>query len=338
MDRQLAAALKDLGLTDTDAAIYVALLEHCGDGPVTAYKLAQDLGRDPANLTKALAAMVKRGAAVASGKRPRVYAPTPPREFIGGLVSHLQARQEQAVALLEQIGKPADAGHPHPLETRDDALAAARRLLAEAERTVLISAAPEWRAQLAAELARAADPQGAVVLARSTATGAVPGPWLRLAVDGRAALVALGRADGDALVHGHWSYNPAEAYLLHHDLGHAAVLEDVLELLHTGTAADTVRRRAEDQWALIARQVPWQKRWRELDLAPYTVVAPEAAEDLDPGAVAAAMAEVAAEFTPGLPGRELAAAAGEGAGGESGEDTDDDGGPLRFIFRRKRPG
>ena len=55
MDRELASALKDLGLTATEAAIYVALLEHCADGPISAYKLAQIMGRDPANLTKALA-------------------------------------------------------------------------------------------------------------------------------------------------------------------------------------------------------------------------------------------------------------------------------------------
>jgi len=336
MDRQLAAALADLGLTTTESAIYVALLQRCRKGPISAYKLAQDLGRDPANLTKALSAMAKRHAVVASGQRPRLYAPAPPREFLGSLVSHLQARQEQAVALLERIGTPPDDGRPHLLNTAEEALATARKLIGHASRLVLVSAAPEWLAGLQDDLSRAADDRGVVVLSRSAAAGPVPGPWLRLAVDGELSLSALGRPGGDALLHGYWSRNVGDAYLLHHDLGQSAVLDDLLELLEAGAASEVVRRRAAEQWALVGKQVPWKKRWQELDLKPYRPAEPPA-EDLDPEAVADAMAEVAAEFTPEVPGKPSgrAVAAAE-ADAPNAEDEDD--GPLRFIFRRKRKG
>lgn len=335
MDRQLAAALADLGLTTTESAIYVALLQRCRKGPISAYKLAQDLGRDPANLTKALSAMAKRHAVVASGQRPRLYAPAPPREFLGSLVSHLQARQEQAVALLERVGSPPDDGRPHLLNTAEEAVTTASKLIARATRLVLVSAAPEWLAGLQEALTRAADDQGVVVLSRSAAAGPVPGPWLRLAVDGELSLSALGSPDGDALLQGYWSRNVGDAYLLHHDLGQASVLDDLLELLDAGATSAVVRRRAAEQWALVGKQVPWKKRWQDLGLAPYQPAEPTA-EDLDPEAVADAMAEVAAEFTPEMPGKPARrAAAGDD---EDTDQADDDSSPLRFIFRRKRKG
>lgn len=330
MDRQLAAALADLGLTTTESAIYVALLQRCRKGPISAYKLAQDLGRDPANLTKALSAMTRRRAVVASGQRPRLYAPAPPREFLGSLVSHLQARQEQAITLLERFGTPPDDGRPHLLNTVDEALAVARELIGRASRLILISGAPEWLADLRDELRRAGDEQGVLILSRDTAAGPAPGPWLRMVVDGAVSLTALGRPDGEDLLLGSWSRNVGDAFLLQHDLGQAAVLDDLLELLDAGATSEAVRKRAAEQWALVGKQVPWKKRWQELGLTPYRPAEPPA-EDLDPDTVADAMAEIAAEFTPEMPGKPAAS-----RGGATAADEDDEGSPLRFIFRRKK--
>jgi sugar-specific transcriptional regulator TrmB len=370
MNRELAATLKDLGLSATDSAIYVALLEHAADGPITAYRLAQELGRDPANVTKAIGMMVKRGAVTASGKRPRLYAPVPPREFLGELVAGIEARREQAVAMLEQIGTAPPDGRPHVLEHRDEMFDRARLMLAAAERIVLVHAAREWLDELADDLARVADERGAIVLTRATVATAVPGPWLRLVVDGELSLDAVGRPQSDALLLGRWSRNPAEAYLAHRELGLEVVLDDVMELLHEGASGDMVRRRAEDQWALLQRQVRWKRRWREAGLAEYSP-APDGPDEIAPEEVAEAMAEVSAEFTPETPGQEsavggeeVAATADrsgrvEAAGADEGVDEvteagskvdadeprkaaaanaaePDDSGPLKFIFRRRR--
>ncbi|MBD3222935.1 hypothetical protein GF314_17030 [bacterium] len=367
MERELAAALNDLGLSSTEAAIYVALLEHASEGPISAYKLAQTLGRDPANMTKAIGMMVKRGAVTATGKRPRLYTPVPPRAFLGELTARVEARRDEAVAMLERLGPAPPDERPHELTSVPEAFERARLLLAAAERIVLVHAAPEWLDRLRDDLARAADDQGAVVLTRSPALDDAPGPWLRLAVDGAASLTAIGRPGGDALLHGQWSRNPAAAFVAHRELGLEVVLDDVLELLHEGAGADLVRRRADDQWALVQRQVRWKHRWKEAGLAAYTPATPAAAEagdaaaeagaravervEIDRDEIARAMAEVSAEletpgpeetvdedatpsedaFQPETPGQPLKAA--EAAAGES---ADDDGGPLKFIFRRKR--
>lgn len=44
--------LRQLGLTRTEAEVYLATLQQATGGPVSAYKVAQAMGRDPANLGK----------------------------------------------------------------------------------------------------------------------------------------------------------------------------------------------------------------------------------------------------------------------------------------------
>lgn len=368
MDRELVAALKDLGLSPTESSVYVALLEHCGDGPVSAYRLAQEMGRDPANMTKALASAVKRGAATVTGKRPRLYAPTAPQEFIDSLVAHLQGRRQQAIDLLETVGTPPpDDGRPHPLDEHDEALVVGRRLIGDAERVVLVNAAPEWLSLIQDDLDRAAADQGAMVIVRATELVTAPGPWLRLVVDGRLCLNVVSRLESDELLFGEWSTNPARAFLQHRELAQAAVLDDLVELLDSGAATAAVKRRADEQLPQLLASVPWKRRWQDAGLPPYTptppasespssttpsepLVAPSPApepivaaepalevdvqetEELDPATVAEAMAEVAAEFTPETPG-----ATEPDPDPAEDEDSDDDGGgPLRFIFRRRK--
>ena len=366
MDRELSSALTELGLTAIEAEIYVALLAQCHAGPVSAYRLAQDMGRDPANMTKTLGVMAKRGAVRASGQRPRLYVPVPPADFTGELVAHLQSRQRQALDLLEAIGTPAADESVRALETRAAALDVARRLLGEARRVVLMDASPDLLGDLAADLQRLVDSQGASVLVRCPAAMAVPGarvwvdpgadvlapgPWLRLVVDGRSQLEAVVHPDRRGmLLHGHWSRSPSRAYLAHRGLGAELSLADVRELLHEGASSDLVRRHAEDQVSLILRQVSWRQRWREAGLGDYLpdTVAPEIAPEtvdevveMDPTEVAEALAELATE-APAAP-RAMAAAGGstdafeaETPGRPVKSEDEDDAGPLKFIFRRRK--
>ena len=352
MDRELAVALKDLGLTATEASIYVALLEHCGDGPVSAYKLAQDMGRDPANMTKTLAAMVKRGAVHAGGKRPKLYAPVRPADFTGELVARIQARQRQAVALLDRIGQPAADESLRPLESRRAGLDRARSILESAGRIVLVDASADLLAEIAADLSSAASERGVTVLARSTdqvaapgvriwidpddgaLSGAAPGPWLRLTVDGHSCLEMTAHPeDPDLLLHGSWSRSPGQAFLAHRSLGSELILTDLLEMLRSGAGTDLVRRHAEDQATLILRQIAWRRQWREIGLPDY---APETA-DVDPDLVARTMAELDDEVAVFQPDPSPVAKTPV-AEEVTATDEDDGGGPLQFIFRRrKRP-
>jgi len=369
MDWELAADLKDLGLTATEAEIYLALLAAASTAPVSAYKLAQDMGRDPANMTKTLAAMTKRGAVRATAGKPRLYAPVPPADFTGQLIRRLQAKQRQVLRQLEEIGRPPDDEGPRRLESRADALAVARQLVSEARRIILVDGSPEWLTELGPDLSRAVSAQGATVLAKSPAplalagvrvwtdpaedarAGAAPGPWLRLAVDGRASLEALAvPPPADELLHGYWSRSPGRAFLAHRNLAAELILADVSELLRAGANAELVQRHAADQAALILRQVTWRQQWRDAGLpeyarSPETAPAGDEVAEVAPELVAQAMAELAAETTAGqsttaapptAAPAALAAAAGAGFQPETPGLDGTAASPLQFIFRKRR--
>ncbi len=342
MDRELAGALTDLGLSATEAQIYVALLRLGGSGPVSAYRLAQEMGRDPANLTKALAVMARRGAVRASGRRPRLFAAVAPEEFTGRLIARLQDRQQQALELLRDIGEPPPDQDLHALPTCREAFAVARRLIAGARRVVLCDGASELLGGLAEPLSAAATTQGAMVLvlcptaislpgARVRQAGglesrvnAAPGPWLRLAVDGHASLEMLAHpADRATLLHGHWSLRPAQAFLSHRNLASAWMLADLEEQLREGIAGESAWRRAADQASLLLHQLGWRQLWREAglpDWAPAGAPAGDAAAAPDPDAKAG---QPQAADQPGPP------AAAAAAAGEQPE-------PLQFVHRRRR--
>lgn len=312
MDRELVGTLTELGLSATEAEIYVAMVQQAASGPVSAYKLAQDMGRDPANMTKTLAAMARRGAVRTSGQKPRLYAPVAPEDFTGELIARLRARQQLAVARLRELGQAAPDESLRPLTSRREALETARSLLLQARRVVLADAASPLLDDLAEALAAAAR-QGATVLVRSDAPReiprvrvwldrggeAAPGPWLRLAIDGDGYLEAVAHpGGGDALLHGHWSRAATRAFFGHRALAAEVMLADTHELLAGGATAEMARARAAERAELLLRLVGWRERWDAAGLPPYE------------------------------PLQEMAAEAGASDG--------EGGGPLQFIFRRKR--
>ena len=364
MERELAGALCDLGLTAAEAEIYVALLECAATGPVSAYKLAQTMGRDPANLTKTLNAMCRREAVRATGERPRLYAPVAPAEFTGRLIATLQERQQQALELLQSIGQPPPDQELHPLDSRRKALLVARQLLAAARRAVLVDGAVVLLSALKAALSHAAEVQGAMVLARCpqpiTLPGvrvklaggleswsqAAPGPWLRLAVDGESCLEMLAHpTEKDKLLYGHWSCRPAQAFLAHRSLASELILADLHEMLQSGVAGALACRQAGDLAALLVHQIAWRQRWREAGLplfAPEAAAAAEApAEQPSPDSrpPASAVSSVALP-APAAGAQEAAAAANAAEDGAKAESltaaAGEQVGPLHFLFRRRK--
>ncbi|MBE0566003.1 MAG: hypothetical protein IH621_08610, partial [Krumholzibacteria bacterium] len=93
----LVQALRDLGLTLTEAEVYVATLEAAAEGPVSGYRVAQGLGRDPANLAKVMAALVRQGAVRVVQEKPRLYLPAAPDAFTEGVVRRFAERRSEAL-------------------------------------------------------------------------------------------------------------------------------------------------------------------------------------------------------------------------------------------------
>jgi len=215
-DTALVQALHDLGLTQTEADVYLGTLRATTGGPASGYRIARDIGRDPANLGKVMAALVRHGAVRVVQDRPRLYEPVDPAVFTAGIVDHLKMRREEVLAGLANLSPPASAV-PILLPDLESSLTQAHRLLESAHDTVFLQTDPDTASLLGPAL-RAAGERGCQVRILSAAPvkgcggelTIVPGPHgdeavsgLQLVVDEEAWLVGTGAADPDDAC-GYW--------------------------------------------------------------------------------------------------------------------------------------
>jgi hypothetical protein len=148
------AALRGLGLTANEAEVYLALLQTAAAGPASGYKVAQTLGKDPANLSKILLALVRQGAVRVVQQKPKLFLAVPAAEFTAELVSNLEARRQRAVTMLRGLKPQEPEHHPRALGRPAQALDHAGRLLSGCRTEALLWAEAPVQEQLGEPLAR----------------------------------------------------------------------------------------------------------------------------------------------------------------------------------------
>ena len=229
----LIQKLRQLGLTRTEAEVYVAVLQESGPGPVSGYKVAQAMGKDPANLGKTLAALEKHGAVRAIQDKPRLYLPVLPADFTNALVGRMKEVGESLVTQLEQFSRPQPTGLtlslPNNVQALDQAIALMRSCVSE----LLIFSSRDVIDYLGREFGELAsrgnskvrflglEPSG-IALAENTVISLPAGfsndgskPWLQMVVDRRAWLVAqFNRDANENLPCGWWGDDPAMASIM----------------------------------------------------------------------------------------------------------------------------
>lgn len=144
--------LQDLGLTATEAAVYCTALQSCAQEPVSSYKLARTMGRDPANVAKTLSSLVRLQAMTVVQDKPRLYLPTDPAEFTERVLSRLRHSGDEAVDLLRQFPISQPAGVTLALSGTEAVFDRARALLLSCERKAIVFGAKESLREVGAEL------------------------------------------------------------------------------------------------------------------------------------------------------------------------------------------
>ncbi len=248
-----------LGLTPLEAAAYAWLLAH---GPATGYRLAQALGKSMGSTYKTVAGLEHAGAVSTSDDGgTRLVRATPATEFAEARRATLE-RSLAALAAATGTGRAPDP-RVYTLHTRDQTLAKARALLAEATDFALVVATPALLPELAGDLERAAaravhvgikvfEPVGLAgvhVFHDHRGSGAVargPGQWLIVAVDGREHVQAVFSEDGREL---RLAFTTSEA-LMNWTLytGHGAnlLLAGVRQWLAEGASAEQIKARLSE--------------------------------------------------------------------------------------------
>jgi len=219
------------GFTETESAVYCALLR---GGPATGYRLAQAVGKAPANVYQALAVLAQRGAASVDESEAKTYRATPPSELLGALKTAFDAAHRDAEAALATIRPHGVDDRIYHLKTPNQVYERAEGMIADAREILLFDLFPGPLARLRAALLDAHGrgvrlagvvysptdvPFPVAVQSCSVVAERWPGQQVSVVADAREHLLALLSSDGLQVRHGVWSDSAYLACLQHSGLG-----------------------------------------------------------------------------------------------------------------------
>lgn len=145
--------LMETGLTDYEARAYVALLRK---SPLTAYEIAREAGIPTAKVYEVVTRMSDRGVFAVSGEGKRKsYVPLDTDEFLAGLRGRVQNTLTQIEGGLAGLSRRPEAPQVHNLKGYDHVMDKARRLIAGARRSALVSLWKEDMGRLHSEIRKA---------------------------------------------------------------------------------------------------------------------------------------------------------------------------------------
>lgn len=159
--RQLQV-LKDLGLSRAESEVYLACLQlaAAGAGLLSSYRVAQDMGRDPANVGKIVNTLTHLQAVRVVQEKPRLFLAVPPAEFTDHLLGRMRRRGAEAISLLDDFAAPEAEGVALALGSPEQVLARARILVAATAADLLVAGSPALVRELGADLERVAERPG----------------------------------------------------------------------------------------------------------------------------------------------------------------------------------
>lgn len=226
-------ALEELGFTELEARLYCELV---ASAPATGYRLAQAVGKAPANVYQALSSLEQKRAIVVDDGAAKSFRAVAPDELLADLSARFARQQRAAKAALARLHVPAPADKIFQLRQASQVLARARRMLAKARDIALFDLFPEPLRALTPDLTRAVArgvQVAGIVYSTDTPTEFLclpsqgqprtpanwPGSQLTLVTDAREFLVALLSSDLSQVRHGFWSDSVYLACLQHSGLG-----------------------------------------------------------------------------------------------------------------------
>ncbi len=224
--------LAALGFTEIEAAIYCELLR---GSAATGYRLAQAIGKAPANVYQALSGLAQRGAVMVDEGETRTYRATAPAELLRGLQRDFEAARAQALRALAGLESNVEDDRIYQLKTPTQVYERAGQMINGAREILLFDLFPQPLTQLTPLLSQAqargvtvaglcygAKPDATFHLSQPASGDFAferwPGLQLSVVADGREHLLALLSPDGLSVRHGVWSDSAYLACLQHSGL------------------------------------------------------------------------------------------------------------------------
>lgn len=305
MKERVKPLLSSVGFSALEADVYWALLQEPGS---SGYRLAQMVGKQAANIYKALDSLRTKGAVLADeSTRPTTYVVLPIREYMDAKRRDLENLQEQIEHELEDVASLPAHGGIFELTSVVQVYERCRELLRNAKTVVLLNLDAQPLEELRSELNAAAD-RGVRVLIKTraplpardmTETGSavsdrVPGgaQELAVAVDFKEYVQAFLKSDGSDVEEAIWVRHPLLAskigWLFQSDFTLTRVrvmvqagkeVKEIGREMHRLTRMVELQAPAEmlpHEWVLTDARKGIQKRRRALkaEAEPQPVAAP----------------------------------------------------------------
>lgn len=126
---------KELGFTEYEAKVYIALLDH---HPAGAYDISQRSSVPHSRVYDIARRLIKKGVALLVGKDPERYSPLAPAELIRKLKMDHDRYVEELEIHLDRVAFNSDFDPVWNLSTRDEALNMVRSLIHDSKKKIYI--------------------------------------------------------------------------------------------------------------------------------------------------------------------------------------------------------
>jgi len=214
--------LNRFGFNKLEAEVYITLLK---DSPLTGYRLAQILNKAAANTYKALESLEKKGAVVAE-ETPTMkqYAAIPIKDFMDQVEFTFVNDRNYLEDALKNVHNSLSQDKIYMLQSLDQVFEKCKKMLDNAEDSVIVDAFPNMLKKIIPDLEKAAannvnivvnaygpvEVKNCHVIVKNNAEKVLSlwsGDWMNIAVDGKEYLITAVEKDG-ALQHAIWSNSP----------------------------------------------------------------------------------------------------------------------------------
>ncbi|MDH3198385.1 MAG: hypothetical protein OEO21_09115 [Candidatus Krumholzibacteria bacterium] len=249
IDSALSDQLAALGLTPTESAAYVFLLQNAA---VTGYRVARGIGKPTANAYQALETLRMKGGATVAEGRKRAYRAVPAGEFLDALAWRFDDRRRLAARSLAALGPAPATSGVYAMHQPEEVLTRAARLVEAAKTTLVLdlseAALAHLRGTIEAAISRgvrvglatpASDSPPAVM---AVASEAAPedGEWILATSDNREVLIARLSPDLTAVHEAAWTESAFLATRLHRSLAGDLFFRALARAAEDGLGVDEV--------------------------------------------------------------------------------------------------
>jgi predicted DNA-binding transcriptional regulator len=264
--------LNELGFTELEAAVYSYLIEN---SPVTAYRVAQDIGKPVANTYKAVQSLFQKGAIMIDETQNRLCQAVSPKEVLAKMKGTFLDRHRHAENALSRLKPSGDHEKIFSLTTPEQVFDRCQSLIDTAETIILIDAYPGVVEILKPWLEAAVERKVTVVLqtyrqaelagVELAGVEIVPfqhaermldrwtGNWLIIVVDGAEYLFAFLSGDGKIVHNAIWCGSAFLALPQHSNLAHAFRASIMEKLIKEGTAKEEIQKELKrtEKWMVM---------------------------------------------------------------------------------------